>query len=64
MMALSGQIRLYYIKIVNSELNIDIGINIHSDRIDDRITNLSNSTKVKKSFTTSFLTFETSLVFI
>lgn len=43
----------------NTEDSGDVG----SDKSDDRIRNLSNSTKVKNRSEMSFLTFRTSLAF-
>lgn len=49
-------------KTKENEFYMRIGSNINGDRIDDKILNLSSSTK-KMSFGANLLTFEASLVF-
>ena len=50
-------------RIDKNELDIDGGSSISDDRINDRIKNLSKSTKVKKSLETDFLTFRAKKAF-
>ena len=56
--------RLSYIKVNKNETNIDGNISICYDKINNRIINLSSSTKVIKNIRISFFTFEASLTFI
>lgn len=53
-----------YIKVNEIELNINANSSIDSSRINNRIKNLLNSMKVKKSFEISYFTFKASLVFL
>ena len=47
-----------------NEFNKDKSDNLSNNRIDNKIKNLSNITKVKKSFGTDFFTFRAKKVFI
>lgn len=54
---------LGYTNANNNERNTDSNNYINVDKIDDKITNLSNKTKVKKSFDKDFFISKASLTF-
>lgn len=62
--ALSTQANSSYIWANKSKNNIENDNNISSNKIDNRIVNLSNKTKVYKSFGIDFFIFKASLAFI
>ncbi len=52
------------IRVYKNKRNINNISNISGSKINNRIANLSKSIKVKKSFSTGFLTSKASLIFI
>lgn len=62
-MALLTPARSGYIKVNKNEFDRKVSNGIDGSKINNRITNLSNSTKVNNSFGTGFFTSKASLIF-